>query len=93
MAAAGEFSRRYDGTVLPPSHDIVIQHEEYRQYMRDGRKHVTPKPQNTYYHPSLACIRAKHAQFTSDELCFDKVSGKLSSEHVQYLQEHFGITL
>ncbi len=35
------------------------------------------RPQNTYYHPSSACIRAKHPQFTPEQFGFNKVQGML----------------
>ena len=88
-----DFSRRYDGQLLPPPHDLIIQHEDRREFLRGGKKCYSPRPQNTYFHPSVSCIRSKCPYFTATLLCLDKVRNQLTSEHIDYLQNHFGIQL
>lgn len=88
-----EFCRRYDGKLLPPPHDLVIQHEDRREYIRGGKKCYSPRPQNTYYHPSMSCVRSKYPSFNSSYLCLDKVRGQLSVEHTQFIKSHFGIAI
>ena len=86
---AKKFSRKYDGSVLNPPHDIVMLHEGHCEYYHNGKKCTSPRPQNTYYHPSVSCIKSKCSFFKSEFLSLAKVHDKLLPEHLMYIHGHF----
>jgi len=88
-----EFARKANGTLLDPLHDIVIRHADHREYYSSGEKKLTKQKQNTYFHPCISCIKSKCQNFTADQLDMSAVAGKLTSVHLSYLQNHFGLTL
>jgi len=88
-----EFARKANGTLLDPPHDIVIRHADHREYYSGGEKKLTKQKQNTYFHPCISCVRSKCPNFAADQLDMSAVAGKLTSVHLSYLQNHFGLTL
>jgi hypothetical protein len=90
---AREFSRKCDGGILGPPNDIVVLHEAYREYYRSGKKLSSPRPQNTYFHPSVSCIRAKYPSFVPQCLNIDGVREKLLPVHLKYLNALFSTSI
>ena len=68
--------------------DLVISHEEQRQYRDVNNKICVGKPQNVYYHPNISCIRRENAAFCGPEVVV-AADVTLLDSHKQYLLQYF----
>lgn len=84
----GQFSRKANGSLPDPPMDLVISHEEQRQYRDKNNKICVGKPQNVYYHSNISCIRRENAAFFGPELVL-AADVTLLDSHKQYLLQYF----
>ena len=87
------FNKALDGTVLPPPSDICILHKDIREFIKNGKTCKSPHPQNTYYHPSIACITKKNKNFETKFLNAQHTNHELLPIHKQFLLKVFGLHL
>jgi hypothetical protein len=86
------FSRKVDGSPPDPPLNLVVSHEERHPFTDAQNVRRVSRPQNTYYHASLSCIRASNPSFVGCQLQVP-ADVKLSSVHKKYLREYFGCDL
>lgn len=86
--------RKYDKPPTPP-YDLVVQHEEWRNFVAGGVQQV--KFGNAYYHCTPVCIQAKWPMFLPCNLQIpDDIRSSLTENHkiVKILvYQNFGISL
>ena len=87
------FNKALDGTVLPPPSDICILHKDIREFIKNGKTCKSPHPQNTYYHPSIACITKRNKRFETKFLNPLHICDELLPIHKQFLLDVFGLKL
>ena len=82
-----KFMRGADGSVPVPPFDLILKCSEMREYYgKDGNKRQKENC-NTYYHPNITCIRAKHPDFKLCDIEIeDAVWGTLLQSHFDLLQ-------
>lgn len=86
------FSRKVDGSPPDPPLDLVVAHEERHPFFDAQNVRKVSRPQNTYYHTSLSCIRANNPAFVGGQLQVP-ADVELSPVHKKYLREHFGCAI
>ena len=83
----GKFLRGADGKIPVPPLDLILKCCETREYYdKTGNKQQKDNC-NTYYHPSVTCIRAKHPNFQLGDIELqDSVRSTLLQSHLQLLE-------
>ena len=73
-----------------PPFDLCIQHEEWRQVTYANSTTPSSIFSNTYYHPSLHCLRVNWPLFEPTQLVIPPtVAANLQKEHWDFLQNSF----
>lgn len=82
---------RYMKPALPP-YDICVKHQEWREFTIPSNPSVQRRFGNTYYHPSLACLRSRWPHIQSHDIIVeDDIKRNLSQEHKDFLATTLGI--
>lgn len=89
-----KFTRAADGGVPVPPLDLILKCTENREYYdKDGNKQEKENA-NTYYHPSISCVKLKHPHFQpiSDVRIADSLRSVLLPAHYELLQSVFNVS-
>ena len=63
---SSEFTRKVDGSLPDPPLNLVISHEERREFRDASNALRLGNNQNVYYHPNVSCIRRRNASFVGN---------------------------
>ncbi len=82
------FARKVDGSPPDPPLNLVVAHEERHPFTDMQNIKRLSRPQNTYYHTNVSCIRATNPSFQDSQLQIP-ADVELTAIHKKYLREHF----
>ena len=88
-----KFTRAADGGLPIPPLDLILKCNEDRQYYDKAGTLQEKEKSNTYYHPSVNCIKKKHPDFQLNDIRLDdSVRSSLHSSHFELLQSVFDLS-
>ena len=86
--------RAADNGIPMPSLDLIQKCTENRQYYDKERNKREKENCNTYYHPSLSCVKMKHSYFLKEDIQVEEsVRVTLLPAHLDLLQCVFDLDL
>jgi hypothetical protein len=85
---SSEFTRKVDGSLPDPPLNLVISHEERREFRDASNALRLGNNQNVYYHPNVSCIRRRNASFVGQQIVIPADIALLES-HKTYLKQYF----
>ena len=89
-----KFPRNSDGSIVDAPYNIVVQHEEERQFKNPSTSSIQTKKGNAYYHAYLPCLHSKWPQFNGQDIIIsDSIKSKLLESHKVLLYQNFGLYL